>query len=244
MTMGNELITIDPASLERVLTTLAEVEHERDLGEDAYPLVRQFADLPAPRPRLASDDDVRNVIGSLASTLKAARTSREQGAFQLGLYRKALTGYLSAEALAYAGDRALRTLTWMPTPAELIDLAKPYSSRAEHAHAKARFLCRERAHRLMEEALKRIAKAELTEEELNDLPERWLAIAETQGAILKRLNGSFAYRTRVAYEEDRQARIADYEAHLANGIAEYERSTLARADGFHDTRKAEGELKR
>lgn len=225
------------------MRTLGNVEHERDLDPDAYAIVRQFAELPVPKPRLATDDDVRNVIGSLASTLKAARTSREQASFQLGTYRMALTGQLSADALAFAGKRALRTLTWMPTPAELIDLAKPYSSRAELAHAKACYLCRERAHRLMEETCKALMRRSIPEAEINDLPERWLAIAETQGHILRKLDGSFVYRTREAWQGDLETRIKAAEKSLEPRSHPHHERPNPRADeGFHDQRKAEGEL--
>lgn len=240
--MGTEITVAPTASLtlagnDEALAILADAEHERDLTEHALAIVQAIALAPAPRPPLATDDDVRNVIGALAGTLKAPRTSREEGQLKLGMYRKALAGHLSGEALSYAGDRALRTLQWMPTPAELIDLAKPYTSKLETLHSKARWLCRERAQRLMDETLKAIARHSLPEADLASLPDRWLAIAETQGGIMRHLDGRFTYRSREAIAEDRAKRQAAHDEWMARVRRDLtpppldERDNCARASG-------------
>lgn len=229
------------------MTTLGAVQHERDLTDDLHALARRIAELPVPRSALATDADVRNVVGSIAAILKAPRTSRDQATFQLGMYRKALTGHLSADALSYAGERALRELQWMPTPAELIALAKPFTNPEALIHAKARLLCRERAHRLMEETCLKLSRREYPEAEINDLPERWLKIAETQGHILLQLNGQYVYRSREAWITDVEARTAQWQGDTAKQAEgelspTVERRNARAGGGFHDTRKAEGEI--
>lgn len=197
---------------------------ERELTEEQFAIVAHVASLPVPVPALVTDDDVRQIIGALAGTLKAPRTSLEQGRLKLGMYRKALA-HLSREALAWASERAIRELEWMPTPAELLRLAEGFKEWDVRLHSRAVTLTAARRQRLFEERLRAVRERTMPAELLDTLSDHEAKVAETRGLILIRIDGRRQYRTPETIREH----LSDVE--LRAQAAEVERTNRAPETG-------------
>lgn len=96
-----------------------------------------------PEPAMATTDDVDEHVTALSLVLKErpGTTKLEAGA-RLDLYARALKGVAKAD-LARGTDDLLRTMTFMPTPAEVLKAANKYAARREFAHFRARQLIRD-----------------------------------------------------------------------------------------------------
>lgn len=213
--MGTEIVEAQTASLtlapnSEVGRALAIVSDERELTDEQFAIVESFAEAPPPALTMVQDEDVRKLIGIMAGTLKAARTSTDEGRLKLSVYKRML-GHLPLSALNHATERALATLEWMPTPAELLKLAEEHTAPELRLHNRAKALARHRRQRLFEEELKRIARRELSDADLQELDDYTAKVAQTQGNLIIRLDGSRQYRskeTMLAHSKDLEERAA------------------------------------
>lgn len=101
---------------------------------------------------MASIDDIDEHVTALALVLKERPgTTKLEANARLDLYGRALKGVAKAD-LARGTDDLLKTMTFMPTPAEVLKAAGKYAARREHARFRARELLR--AHEKWEPPLK------------------------------------------------------------------------------------------
>lgn len=160
-----------------------------DLGEDELRAIVAFADAPPPALPAATEDDVREMVAFLAATLKAPRTGIDGGKIKLGAYRLTLTGKPKA-AIQHATETAIRTLEWMPTPAELIRLVDAYLAPEQRAHTRARYIARTMRQRAFEDRCKAIRSRTFPQDQFHTLTEQELHIGITNRALLKELDGT------------------------------------------------------
>lgn len=213
--MGTEIVEARTASLTLAPNSeagraLANISDERQLTDEQFAIVERFADAPPPAIPMVTEEDVRKLIGTMAGTLKAPRTSTDEGRLKLAVYKRML-GHLPLSALKHATERALATLEWMPTPAELLKLAEEHTAPELRLHSRAIALTRHRRQRLFEERLKRIARRELSDADLQELDDYTAKVAQTQGNLIIRLDGSRQYRskeTMLAHSKDLEERAA------------------------------------
>lgn len=201
-------LTLAPNS--EAATLLANVKDERELTDQQFALVERIADGPPPALPVATDEDVRKLIGTMAGTLKAARTSTDEGRLKLAVYKRML-GHLPLAALQHATHRALATLEWMPTPAELLKLADGYCGPEKLAHSRARRLARDRRQRLFEERCKAIRSRAIPPDEFHTLTEQEIRHGLTHRALLRELDGTVILWTL----EDEKRIIAERRAQFA-----------------------------
>lgn len=193
--MGTEIATVaQTASLtlapnSEAETLLATVKDERELSPEQFALVARIAEGPPPALPTATEEDVRKLIGTMAGTLKAARTSTDEGRLKLAVYKRML-GHLPLAALQHATHRALATLEWMPTPAELLKLAEGYCGPEKLAHSRACRLYRDRRQRLFEERCKAIRSRTFPVDQLHTLSDMEIRHGLTSRALLRELDGT------------------------------------------------------
>lgn len=199
--MGTEIATVADQEMASLMPLLGSLESEAGLSDEQFRAIARFAASPPPALPTATEDEMREMIAFLAGSLKAPRTGLEAGKIKLGAYRLALAGQPKA-ALTYAVQTAIRTLEWLPAPAELLKLAESYAAPERRAHAKAQWIERTRRQRLFEETLRKCSKRELSHDELQALPDHTAKVAQTQGSIVIRLNGERVYRTKETVEAD------------------------------------------
>ncbi len=182
-----DFLTLAPNS--EAATLLANVKDERELTDEQFALVERIAEGPPPALPIVTEDDVRKLIGTMAGTLKAARTSTDEGRLKLAVYKRML-GHLPLAALQHATHRALATLEWMPTPAEILKLAEGYCGPEKLAHSRARRLARDRAQRLFEERCKAIRDRTFPTDQLHTLSDMEIRHGLTHRAFLREMDGS------------------------------------------------------
>jgi len=220
MTMGTDLATVAPACSTLAASEasfLLTVGSERDLSPEQFALTERIAGSSLMEPIRATHEDVRKVIGALAAILKAPRVSHDQGKLQLGLYRKALTG-MPIAALSYAGDRALATLEWMPTPAELLRIADEFTYPEKVLHAKAKRIVMDRRQRLFEDRCKAIREGTFPESQFGELSPQEIALGYECRTILPKLDGSTVKWTLQGWKDDLAERKALTDAHIERSI--------------------------
>ena len=214
--MGTEIATVaQTASLtlapnSEAATLLANVSDERELTAEQFALVARIAEGPPPALPIATEDDVRKLIGTMAGTLKAARTSVDEGRLKLAVYKRML-GHLPLAALQHATHRALATLEWMPTPAELLKLAEGYCGPEKLAHSRACRLYRDRRQRLFDERCKAITSRTFPVDQFHTLTEQEIRIGLTSRTLLRELDGTVIPWTL----EDENRIITERQAHWA-----------------------------
>lgn len=173
------------------------VKCETDLTDEQFASLARFADGPPPATPPADEDAIREVVAFLAGALKAPRTGLREGRIKLGAYRLALTG-IPADALEYAVTKAIKTLEWLPAPAELLKIASEFQAPELRAHEKAKLMTHRRRQRLFEETLRNIRDRKLLPEELAALDDYTAKCAETRGDLIIRLDGARQYRSKEA----------------------------------------------
>lgn len=206
--MGTEIATIADQEMASLMPLLMKWESEADLSDEQFHAIARFAASPPPALPLASPDELREMIAFLAGSLKAPRTGLEAGKIKLGAYRIALADQPKA-ALTHAVQMAIRTMEWLPAPAELLKLAKEHTAPEIALHAKACALARNRRQRQFEETLDRLKKRELSHDDLQALPDHIATVARTQGSILIRMDGSRQYRTKETIMADLKERMGE-----------------------------------
>ena len=210
ITMANNGTAVEMGSLTPALMQSLKVASEADLTDEQFALVVQFAQTPRPPAVRGSADQITEIITAIASVLKHPATSTGHGKLKLAIYRKTLEA-VPLVALQAAANIAVSTLEWMPTPAELLKLARGRDSDAQRAHDRAATLCRHRRQRIMDETLRSLAKRELSEEHLASLPEHIARIAETQASIIILMDGTRLYRNRESVARAQEERDREFQ---------------------------------
>lgn len=119
------------------------------------------------------------------------------GAVRNKMYKRHLTGF-SCEALTHLVDEALRSHQFFPSIAECLAILHGWPSQQfevrQQRRAQAR-LDRERQARF-DEIMSRLAAGECGQAEIDALPERWKAVAETRSYLWRHEDGSYTSRVR------------------------------------------------
>ena len=162
---------------------------ESDLTSEQFAIVAAFADATLPALVMPEDGDIDELIASLAGTLKQPRTAMDAGKLKLAIYRRMLRG-TPLRSLQLATRDALAELQWMPTPAELLALAKRRTSPEHMLHGKAQGLARARRQRLFVEAQRAIRDGTGN---LSEMPAQAIRWGVSEGYLVQHEGGS-AYR--------------------------------------------------
>lgn len=193
-----------------LMPLLMKWESEADLSDEQFHAIARFAASPPPALPLASPDELREMIAFLAGSLKAPRTGLEAGKIKLGAYRLALADQPKA-ALTHAVQVAIRTMEWLPAPAELLKIAEAYCGPEKLAHSRARRLYRDRCQRLFEERCKAIRSRTFPVDQLHTLSETEIRVGLSSRTLLRELDGTVIPWTL----EDEKRIIAERQAQWA-----------------------------
>lgn len=173
--------TVDWASID--LTVL---EHLPDrLDDQQLAAIDHIARLPVPVLPPAEEDYFLKCMRTLR--LLPGRSDDDiSGGLRLNLYRRHF-GHLSRDALAYLTDRATATCKWFPTPAELFEILKGWerTDPAYRAIRLARRVGQKEWQARFDDTIRRFRLGEVTQEEVDAMPERWKSIAATQGFLTR-----------------------------------------------------------
>lgn len=208
--MGTEIATIAEQETASLMPLLMRWETEASLSDEQFRAVAAFAAAPPPVLPLPTPDEFRELIAFLAGSLKAPRTGVEAGKIKLGAYRLALDGIPKA-AITHAVQVSILTLEWLPAPAELLKLARSFTAPEQRAHERAKAMTFARRQRLFDQTLRNIRERKLLTEELTALDDHTAKVAETQGTLIIRLDGSRQYRdkeTLLAHMAEMQERAS------------------------------------
>lgn len=99
----------------------------------------------------ASIDDIDQHVSALSLASKERPLTKQDAKARLDIYARALRDVTKAD-LARGTDDLLRSVTFMPTPAEILKAANRYAAKREFAHFRAREILR--AHAKWEPPLK------------------------------------------------------------------------------------------
>lgn len=164
------------------------------LDEETLNHLTIFAKSPLPLAEVCSD----RVFGQTMLTLHVALPSKERSEVEDDLkfrvYQRKL-GHLPHEAIATMASRALDRCKWFPTIAECLSLLKDWETDARRVRdiAKAR-IARDKQHRL-DDIRTDLDWGRCSQRVIDDLPERWLKILETETRLLLHPDGTFTART-------------------------------------------------
>jgi len=178
-------------------TECCERNSAQSLTLDKRPTLEQCAQivaagvpaLPKPNPEYLA-----KCLATLLAALPRRSSDEVSGELLFAAYRRKLSDLPDAQ-ITFMTDRALERCEWFPTIAELLTIAGEWkrSDRAMreylHAEGRLRWAAQERYERLMAD----IAARRLTQEQINDLPERIKQAAYTYGH-LHRDSGAWGYR--------------------------------------------------
>lgn len=208
--MGTEIATITDQETASLMPLLMKWESEADLSDEQFHAIARFAASPPPALPLASPDELREMIAFLAGSLKAPRTGLEAGKIKLGAYRLALADQPKA-ALTHAVQVAIRTMEWLPAPAEILKIAEGYCGPERLAYSRAQRLARDRRQRLFDERCKAIRSRAIPAHELHALTEMEIRHGLSHRALLREMDGTVILWTL----EDENRIIAERRAQFA-----------------------------
>jgi hypothetical protein len=164
---------------------------ERTLSEENFAIVQRFADAPLPVVPAIDEIEFGKLMAQLSATLSMRKTDDDEGTFKLSVYRRML-GHLPHEVMQRVVRQSLAECDWMPPPAAMLRMAENASTTEAVAHARARYLVRERRQR---EGKQMLALIESGDAVLANMPDRLIQIGIAQGHVFRKRDGSYAYRT-------------------------------------------------
>lgn len=171
------------------LTTWLQGE-EAALTDEQFGELAAFADAPPPVVHTPTDDEIDQLVATLAATLKKSAVAHDIGKLKASTYRKMLAA-VPLVALQHATREALATMIFMPTPAELLTLAKRHTPPEIALHGKAQGMTRARRQRLFAEAQRTVKDHTAN---LATLPDRVIKWALMEGFIRSDDEGKLSYR--------------------------------------------------
>lgn len=162
------------------------------LNDDQLTAVEHIASLPVPALPAAPEDHFLKCMRMLR-LLPTRGDDDLSGELRLALYRRHFGRY-PEPALSFLVERATLTCRFFPTPQECKAILDQWS-RTDGPH-RANALAKVRASRerqqRFEDLMARFRMGEVTQAEVDQLPERWKRIAATQGYL--REDGTYALR--------------------------------------------------
>lgn len=199
--MGTELAAACSAHLQANdgAVLAFEAQDERLLDERQFALVKAFALLPPPQLPKVTEPEYRALIGSLAAVLRTREMTPAEAKLNRSLYWEVLKD-IELFRLQRAADHFIKHAEWMPTPGQIRSVALGYEHELSLAHRRARRLLAQRDHRETEELMNRIGRGELTQDELDALPDADKECAKIRLLACDTPEGGITYRTAQALD--------------------------------------------
>lgn len=166
------------------------------LDDNVLAKVDEIARLPLPILPPAEEDFFLKCMRTLR-LLPGRGDDDLSGELRLNLYRRHF-GHLPRDAIAFLTEHATLNCRFFPTPVECRDILKKWerTDEAYQAQRFARLRARQEWERRYEETMDRLRAApdDITQAEIDDLPERWASIAETRGYLRRLPDRSYELR--------------------------------------------------
>lgn len=145
----------------------------------------------------------------LLDTLPRRKDDEVGGQLRVRAYEIAL-GKLSTAQLEFLVKEALRTCTFFPTTSECVEILSRWSRNDEAVkeRARAETLARNERQARFDEAMRRLARGDCDQAEIDAMPDRWKQMAETYGYLRCDEDGRFVPRSAVRAPEPAPARPA------------------------------------
>lgn len=143
----------------------------------------------------ATPSEIARHIEWLDATLPAKASDEHGGKMKLAVYVR-LLGEYSNDALAYLSEQACRTMDWMPTPHQCLEILKGYRAPMTHK-ATAVMLVNKWAADQFHGWLSRIKAGEIAQADIDGAPEKWRRVAECQSLLRRMDDGSYVLRRKV-----------------------------------------------
>lgn len=163
------------------------------LNDGQLRAVEHIAQLPVPALVPAPEDHFLKCMRTLRTLPTRVDADDFSGELRLAIYRKHFGSY-STEALSFLVEHATLECRFFPTPAEckaILDRWKR-SDGPYRAQRLAETRARQERQARFEDTFARFRDGQVTQEEVDRMPERWKRIAATQGFL--REDGTYALR--------------------------------------------------
>lgn len=146
-------------------------------------------------PEPAGDEHVTKTVRFLLANLSRRNSDELSGKLLLAAYQRKLASY-PREQISYLCDQALDRCKWFPTIAECLEIMAGWQRNDEalRNRQRAEAAMRNELQARLDETLKRIDAGEVSQDEVDAMPEQWRRIAETLGLL--RLNKDRTYTLR------------------------------------------------
>jgi len=164
------------------------------LNDGQYALVKEMAAAAVP-PLAGVDAQYLTTCLRKLGTLPRKNDDEKTGEERIKVYARML-GDQPAAAIDFLMQRAFETCRWMPTVAECLDIMKGWKRDDEpmQAHLLAGTLSRRERQARFDAAMARLARREMTQEEIDVLPARWAEVAEARAYLWRCDCGSYVAR--------------------------------------------------
>lgn len=193
-------------------------------------LLREIVDAPLPAPLTCTDEHFARCMKSL--DILPRRADDNGGALRFKLYRAKLGGY-SDDALAFLVSKGLEQFHFFPSIAECVKLLATFPNReiAEGRKGRAKLLIEGEMQARLSEVLDRLRANEMTQAEIDALPDRWKSIAETKMLLWGWPDGRYT-RRHTREEMDAMSEERREEVRAANRAmqAEWDRIVTAQSE--------------
>lgn len=182
---SGELLRLDLASLPDRLDDLTLTKLAR------------LANCPLPLPARCPEHVLMEVMTTLQACLPSQQRNAISAEVQAEAYNQALGRY-SLAAIKHLQAQALSTCEWFPTIAECLRILDTFSGDghlpSKQACVRRRVLDERQAR--MDAALARLAAGDVTQADIDAMPEQWRSIAETRSLLWRGENGTYTLRER------------------------------------------------
>jgi hypothetical protein len=182
------------------LTTLPE-----RLDDTTLARVKAIASSPLPPPIPCSDPHLSKCLRIMLSVLPRRNADDVSGELFVAAYQRKL-GHLPDAAVSYITDKAMEQCRWFPTIAECLELLSGWRRKDVYTERQIQARLRVRAEREAREADERAFErrdrsADLTQEQVDNMPPHVLRLGVACGAIIRSEDGSHTPRP-VEVDED------------------------------------------
>lgn len=209
----------EPSTTLADFTTIDLTNLPKRLSDTQLAQVETVANLPLPKSSPSSDEQFAACMRSL-DILPRRADDRTRAELRVKLYQRKL-GVFPYHVLGQMVSKALDTCKFFPTISECLAMLPPTDSDCASIRARAKSVAEiEHQHRL-DDALAMMAKRELTDWDIEQLPERWKRIGEAKGYLWAWPDGRYTVRkdTEKMTTEEIEANRADVAAMMAEWAA-------------------------
>jgi hypothetical protein len=187
------------------------------LDDGTIATLREIVNSPLPAPAICDEVHFAKCIRSLAILPRQAE-DEVTGPLKHKLYQAKLGGY-SNDALSYLASKALEQCKWFPTIAECLQILAGFPNReiALERKNKAAWLVQRELNARLDEMVARLAKRDLTQDEIDALPEAAKLVAAEKCYLWAWPDGRFTVRDDISQMsfDDAEAERAKTKAMMA-----------------------------